>query len=150
MYMNANILMAVLAAGAIGVTVTLFSLSDEEGVTQNENIRNEEIAREATLPSDLPENIPFYPGATLKSVQDIPHETARNITLTLETTDSVADVNTWYRGALSQNAWAVTSDKNVGGYILLKGENENVAVFTQAANRSDINAVIITQRIQIK
>lgn len=148
--MKTNILIGILAIGALGL-VTLFSFGgNEEEVIQTENKASSEVASEVSLPDDVPDNIPLYPGAVLKSAQEVPQESARNINLSLETSDSVSDVNAWYRGALSENEWAVTSDKNVGGYTLLKGERENVAVFMQAAMRSDLGVVVITQRIQIK
>ncbi len=150
MYMNLNLLIGVLVAGVVG-TVVLFTFNNNQNAAVfDENVTESETVNEVTLPSDLSANIPIYPDAVLKNVQDVSDETARNITLTLETPDPVSDVNEWYRGALSQNAWAVTSDRNVGGYILLKGENENVAVFTQAAWREELGVSVITQRVQIK
>lgn len=149
--MNTKVLVGVLAVGAIGLLVVVSNVGDdEESAFENEIVTENEIANEVSLPGDLPPNIPMYPGAVLKGVQDVPNESDRNITLTLETPDSAADVNTWYRGALAQAPWAVTSDRNVSGYILLKGENGNVAVFTQVAPRSDLGVSVITQRIQIK
>lgn len=141
-----------MGALAVGVgLVLLFSFTgDENDTMENQDVVADEMASEATLPSDLPANIPIYPGSELIRVQDIPSDSARNVTLTLETADSVADVNTWYRGALSQSPWAVTSDQNVSGYILLKGENDNVVVFMQAARQNDEGGAVITERIQIK
>ena len=149
--MNTNTLIAILAVGAVGF-ITLVSLTgNEEEVAQTENTTiSKTVSEEASLPENVPANIPQYPGAVMKNVQEVAQESARNISFSLETTDSVEDVNTWYRGALSENGWAVTSDKNVGGYTLLKGERENTAVFMQAATRSDLGIVVITQRIQIK
>ena len=147
--MNSNLLIGAVAVGVVGLIVVYLISGSDESVVDNQQVA-ENVASEVSLPTDLPANIPMYPGAELMRVQDTPSEGERNITLTLETSDSVADVNTWYRGALSQNSWAVTSDKNVGGYILLKGENENVSIFTQAARGSDESGAVITQRIQIK
>lgn len=149
--MNTNTLIAILAVGAVGSGAAFFLFGgDDEEVTQNEPAAESDMVTEVSLPADFPGNIPMYPGAVLTNVQESTDDTARNITMTLETPDSVADVNTWYRGALSESGWAVTSDKNVGGYILLKGENENVAVFTQVAGRSDLGVSVITERVQIK
>lgn len=148
--MNSNLLIGAVVAAGIGLIVMYSFSGDKDSVVSDEGATKSTIQNEVSIPANMPANIPMYPGAELTKVQDIPSEDARDITLTLETSDSVADVNTWYRGALSQNSWAVTSDKNVGGYILLKGVNENVSIFTQAARRSDEGGAVITQRIQIK
>lgn len=148
--MQTNIIIGVLAVGGLFLLVTLFALpgtnAPDVAVTQEEGTAQETAS---VLPADMPTDVPMYPGAVLVRSQESEHEGVRNITLTLSTPDSVPDVNMWYRGALSENGWAVTSDKNVGGYILLKGEKENVATFTQSANGEN-NTVTITQRIQIK
>ena len=148
--MNTNILIGALAVGAVVLMVVFSFNNDEEGLVENENTAEEEMVDEVSIPTDLPPNVLIYPEAILKNTQEIGGEDARNITLTLETSDSVADVNTWYRGALSNDGWSVTSDRNVGGYILLKGERENLAVFTQVAKGSEDGGAVITQRIQIK
>lgn len=148
--MNSNLLIGAVAIGLVGL-VLVFSFSDSEELAEEAIVTAVEADDGlVALPADVPSNIPLYPGAKLSKVDENNEETARNITLTLETPDSVEDVNTWYRGALSQNPWAVTSDRNVGGYILLKGEHDNVAVFTQVAPRSDLGVSVITQRVQIK
>jgi hypothetical protein len=148
--MNTKMIIGVLAIG--GLFVLIVSLSgnkNEEGeMTMNENAVVEESV--VSLPADMPTNVPMYPGAIVTNVQEVEQDGVRNITLSLTTEDSVADVNTWYRGALNENNWSVTSDQNVGGYVLLKGENENTATFMQAANRSDLGVVVITQRVQVR
>jgi len=142
--------MGALAVGGLGLIVVISFINHEEDYSDNKNLTVEELMNDISLPDGLPANVPMYPRAVLKNVQDVSDDDVRNVTLTLETSDSVDDVNSWYRGAMSRVPWAITSDRNVGGYILLRGENENVAVFTQAAKRSDIGVVVITQRIQIR
>lgn len=148
--MNSKLIIGAVAVGVIILIATYSFLGPKDSVVLEEGVVESNVTSEVSLPADMPANIPLYPGAELVRMQDVPSEGVRNITLTLETPDSVADVNTWYRGALSQDSWVVTSDKNVGGYILLKGENENVSIFTQAAPQGDRDVSIITQRIQIK
>lgn len=147
--MNTKLLVAALAVGVAGVfVVTMYWGSNEVSLEEERELTN--VVTDAVVPEGLPENIPFYPGATTNNVQETTGETGRNSTFTLETSDSVDDVNAWYREALSQNGWTVTSDRAVGGYILLRGEYENVAIHTQVAHRADLEVSIITQRIQIK
>ena len=148
--MNTKLLVVALAVGAVGafVLVSTFGGGDVDDVIEIE--ANSSVADATSINHDLPDNIPFYPGATIADVRDAIGETDRNVTFSLETFDSVDDVNTWYRGALSQHGWVVTSDRNVGGYILLRGEYENLAIFTQATARDDLGVTVITQRVQIK
>lgn len=150
--MNIKIIIGILAIGGLFTLVTIFgNKGDTESVLiEQDETRVEEDTVATALPAEMPTDVPMYPDSVVKSVQNIEHEGVRNITLSLTTSDSIADVNTWYRGALNENGWAVTSDRNVGGYILIKGEKENVATFMQAANNSDIGFVVITQRIQIR
>ncbi len=148
--MQTKLIIGVVAIGGVFLLVALMNGGKDAPVTQGmaETKTENTTMTAVTVPADMPTDVPMYPGAVLTAVQDVSQSDARNITLSLLTPDSVADVNTWYRGALKTNGWAVTSDKNVGGYVLLKGERENVAVFMQAANGE--NGVVITERIQIK
>lgn len=146
--MNTKLIIAVVAIGGIFLLVAFMSGGKNDEVVATETGNKEVAVAAVTIPADMPTNVPMYPGAVVKAVQDVNQEGVRNITLSLSTLDSVADVNTWYRGALKSDGWAVTSDKNVGGYVLLKGEQKNVAVFMQAANGD--SGVTITERIQIK
>lgn len=142
-----NIIIGVLAVGTLFLLVSIFNGNEEDNSL--ENFANEESIG-VLLPEDIPTHVPMYPNSTLDSVQDIRGEdNVRNITLSLIAEDSTSDVNGWYRGALNQNGWAVVSDRNVGGYILLKSNNQNISVFTQVANYEEDYSKI-TQRIQIK
>lgn len=134
--------------GGVFALVLLANLNNtrEEGVvaeTMTENVA------ETSIPEGVP-NVPMYPDSVLEGAQNNDSDTERNITLSLSTPDSVSDVIKWYRGALSSDGWAVVGDKNVGGYVLLEGEKEEVKTFVQAANRSDLGQTIITQRIRVR
>lgn len=144
--MNTKLIIGVVAIGGIFLLVAVMSGAKDDSIVVEET-ENATVAA-VTIPADMPTNVPMYPGSIVTAVQDVNQNGERNITLTLSTPDSVADVNTWYRGALSAEGWAVTDDKNVGGYVLLKGEQENLTVFTQAANGE--GGTVITERIRIK
>lgn len=151
--MSTKAIIGVVAIGGVFLLVVFFGFGKDgaEVVSVAENNTEVSTTSEVLLPLDMPTSVPMYPGSVVRSVQDTTGDDGvRNITLSLGTNDSVSDVNTWYRGALKINGWAVVSDRNVGGYSLLKGENENIATFTQAANNSSVGMVVITQRIQIK
>lgn len=147
--MKTYLLIAVAALGG-ALVVMVFIEKKAENQTVSEQIGGViDDTKNVTLPPNLPSNVPMYPGAQLDKVSDSNTADERNVTLTLITPDSVPDVITWYRGALSGDGWAVTDDKNVSGYILLKAENDNVTTFMQSATVED-GATTITQRIRIR
>jgi hypothetical protein len=67
----------------------------------------------------------------------------------LETTDSVAEINEWYRQALSSNGWSIKSDRNIAGYQLIQGETERFYTSMQAATFEG-DKVRISQQAQVK
>lgn len=142
--MNTKLIIGVVAVGAVLVLIALMTSGKDAPVTETGDVGSVSV----TIPADMPTNVPMYPDSEVEAVQDSSHDGERNIGLSLLTRDSVADVNTWYRGALKANGWAVTSDKTVGGYVLLQGENGNITVFMQAANGE--GGTVITQRVRIK
>jgi hypothetical protein len=148
--MNTKLIIGVVAIGAgIFILATFIKPGSEtEGGTPEGGTVTEVTA--VTMPNGLPNNVPMYPDAELSAVQDLDQEGERNVTLTLIASATVADVNTWYRGALKENGWAVTDDKMVGGYVLLKGENGDITTFTQVANAEELGKAKITQRIRIR
>ena len=151
--MNTKLISAVVVLAVGGVFLLVSLNNKDENTSSGTQIMTEttETAESqiVTLPATMPANVPMYPGSVLKSSSETDQNGVKNITLSLMTTDSISDINTWYRGALKKDGWSVTDDRNVGGYVLLKGENANVATFMQAANAGD-GTVTITQRIQIK
>lgn len=155
--MNTKTIIGIVAVGGVVALGAVWSMAGNDGEIVTDNETNTEVTTTAntktvavTVPSDMPANTPIYPESIVRSVQRSEANAVKNIILTLTTPDSVSDVNTWYRGALKTGGWAVTSDKTVGGYVLLKGENGNLAVFTQAAPEGDSGLTVITHRVQIK
>lgn len=144
--MKTKIIWTVLAIGGLFLIVSIINNVGSETSEIKDGGQQESVL---SIPGNLPAHIPMYPESVLRGVQENDNETERNTTLSLGTGDTVPDVISWYRGALSQNGWAVTGDRNVSGYILLEGENENIKVFIQAANHED-GLVVITQRIRIR
>lgn len=147
--MKTYILVAVAALGGIYIVMMFIGpkpVQQPDGEAVSEVVTN---TTAVTLPTDLPANVPMYPGARLDNVSDSNTADERNVTLTMVTSDSIPDVVTWYRGALSGDGWAVTDDKNVGGYILLKAENDTVTTFIQSASVED-KVTTITQRIRVR
>lgn len=144
--MSKNILIVAVVVGGIFVLSNVFSNKEEN--TENPIVENAQSIV-VDMPSDMP-NVPMYPGSVLERVADQDDdEGVRNITLTLVAEASVSEVNSWYRGALKENGWNIESDRNVGGYILLKGVSDNLSVFTQVANGEEEGTAVITQRIKI-
>lgn len=147
--MKTYILVAVAALGGIFIVLMLVG-NKPEMVSVNQDVTtavSDSVG--IKIPTDLPNNVPMYPGAGLDAVTDTASPDERNISLTLVTDASVSDVITWYRGALSEEGWVIVDDKNVGGYILIKAENQNVTIFVQSALREDATTAI-TERIRIR
>jgi hypothetical protein len=144
--MKTNLIIGVVAIGGLFLLVALMSGGKNDTIVTSDTSKTETAA--VKVPADMPTNVPMYPGSVVTGVNDQTNNGKRNITLQLLTPDSVADVNTWYRGALKSDGWAITSDKTIGGYVLLESERENVSIYMQAANGN--GGVMITERIQIK
>lgn len=147
--MKTYILIAATALGGVFVVMMLLGNDQEDVAVSDEVGQTDAEDRAVVLPVSFPSNVPMYPGAILDAVQDTDSEAERNVSLTLITEANVPDVITWYRGALSTGGWAVTDDKNVGGYILLKSDNDLVTTFVQSAAGVG-STTVITQRIRIK
>lgn len=148
--MKTFVIVAIAALG--GALLVMMYVGNEPTVeieVDETMVTTETVTEVPILPSDLPTNVPMYPGSVLARVTDSTTEGERNVSLTLNTGDSVPDVITWYRGALSADGWAVTDDRNVGGYTLLKGQNENVTVFMQSASGEE-GQTVITQRVRTR
>lgn len=149
--MIVKIVIGVLVLGGL---FFLVSFSGREGGEENKEgaavaVKNDQ-GKTVILPANIPTHVPMYPESILENVTESNEAGVRNVTLSLSAAATVPDVNTWYRGALKENGWAVTSDKTVGGHVLLKGENEKTATFMQAANHTEAGKVMITQRIQMR
>lgn len=150
--MKTYILTAVVVLGIILIVVVVNSNNKKTREVTSPEVTAKNVSAEETtitIPKDLPNDIPMYPEAILDKVSDVSSAGERNVTLTLLTDANIPDVVKWYRGALSADGWSVTDDKNVGGYILLKSEKENVTIFVQSAKR-DEGTTAITERIRIK
>jgi len=102
------------------------------------------------ISANIPENVPLYPNATINTIQESEQNNVKNISFSLSVHASLSEVNSWYREALKLNGWTLVSDKNVGGYILLKSTHKNLAVFMQAAHEASSGITTISQRVQIK
>jgi len=141
--MKKNILMAIAALG--GLVLIALLLADTP--TDSTNDQNEEAAA-TTLPTDIP-GFPIYPNKTIESVTDTTSETARDVSLSLHTTDSMTDIHDWYRSAFKQGSWSIKSDKNIGGYQMIQAEKDNLFTSLQTAS-GDANTVVITQHLKIR
>jgi len=153
--MNKKTIIGIVAVVALLLIVSLVSRTSNRGVSQSEEgIQNEgaqdQQQTSLSIPADMPETVEVYPGSTVLSApQENNTDAERNISLSLGTSDSVSDVISWYRSALSRNGWTLVSDKNIVGYDLLEGENGNVKVFIQAAKQSE-GQTVISQRVRVR
>lgn len=141
--MNKSVLMGIVALGGLILIVAV--LPDKTGVENNQENKQEESVVLA-VPTDLP-GFPIYPGE-VRSVRDTDGETARDVSVTIATSDSIKDINDWYREVLSQGGWSIKSDKNVAGYQIIQGENNNLYTSMQSAKNGE--EVLISQHLKVR
>ena len=48
------------------------------------------------------------------------------------------------------NGWSIKSDKNVAGYQIIQGENNNLYTSLQVANGTKENELIISQNLKVR
>jgi hypothetical protein len=145
--MSKNVLLGIAAFGGLVLIGILLTNTPNDTKAPVNNGQPMEVA---SLPENMPANIPIYPGAAVDSVNDYPGGENRNITLSLIAEASITEVNEWYREALSQNGWFIKSDKNVAGYQIIQGENANLYTSMQAANSGEAEKVRISQSVIIR
>jgi hypothetical protein len=141
--MNKHILIGVVAFGGLVLVSSLFLGSSPE-------VAEVEEAEETVLPESVTANFPTYPGTRINSVSESINDDGRvAYSISLISQDSIRDINDWYREALSQSGWSIKSDRNVGGYQIIQGENANLYTSMQAAN-GEGGTAIISQQAQIR
>ena len=142
--MNKNILMGVVAfGGLVIVSSLLFNSTPEEGAVSEEDM-------EVVLAESLVSNFPLYPNATTNTFNESINDEGRvSFSVSLITDDSIQEINDWYREALGQGGWSIKSDRNVGGYQIIQGENGNIYTSMQAAG-GEGGTAIISQQAQIR
>lgn len=147
--MSKNILIGVVAFGGIAIVSSLVFNGNEDSANENydETVSVEEVLK---IPRDISSQFPIYQEAELDNLRDTDGDTARDLSLSLVTNSSIKDVNDWYRSALSTNGWSIKSDKNVAGYQIIQGENNNLYTSMQAANGTVAGTVVISQHLKIR
>jgi hypothetical protein len=144
--MNKNILIGVAAFGGLALVASL-ALSNKN----TEQVKEPQIVAPAPLsiPGDLPA-FPIYTNSTVVTVTDTSGDTARDVSVSLSTTDTKNDIYDWYREALNSNGWSIKSDKNVAVYQIIQGENNNLYTSLQVASGSNENELIISQQMKVR
>lgn len=107
-------------------------------------------ATAASLPSNLPANIPLYPEATVTNTSNSTASDSHSFSISLSTKASISEVNNWYHQALNQNGWTIKSDKTIGGYRIIQSENSNLYTSMQAARGSKEGEVTISQQVKVR
>ena len=95
----------------------------------------EQLKRVVDLPDEFPRDAPVYPGAVANSTG------LRNgrVHAVFSTSDSTADVLTWYKRELSTAGWEDTAEIDVGEHKVLQAFKDNrelKIMISQAAGRS--------------
>ncbi len=139
--MNKFVLLAIVAFGGL----ILITTSSDKDVAVQEDV----VMEVQTIPSDIP-SVPIYPGVNILSVNDTDSDKSRDVSLSLEVNAPISKINEWYAKALSEGGWTIKSNKNVGGYQIIQGENANLYTSMQAANGDEAGSVIISQHIKVR
>ncbi len=143
--MNKSVILAIVALGGL----ILIGVSLKKDDSQKDILKDQTQIDTKSIPSDI-SMIPVYPGAQVLNTNDVQGEESRDISLSLGVKASISDINDWYRKSLSENGWSIKSDKNIAGYQIIQGENNNFYTSIQAANGDDLGFARISQQIKIR
>ena len=143
--MNKSALLAIAALGGL----ILIGVSLKKDDNQKDILKDQAQIDSKSIPSDI-SMIPVFPGVQVLNVNDVQSEEARDISLSLNVEASISDINDWYRKSLSENGWSIKSDKNIAGYQIIQGENNNLYTSIQAANGDNLGFARISQQIKIR
>lgn len=142
--MNKKTLIIVVIIIGLALLASLWQKSPSSD-TQEQPAKTNDISLSDKSISD----IPFYPNATTKSARETSRDAEKiHFAFTLETNDSIADINDKYRALLSTNGWTIKSDKNIAGYQIIQGVKEGFYTSMQAA-KGDDGKVLITQQAYV-
>jgi hypothetical protein len=88
-------------------------------------------SKEGRLPDGLPGDVPAYAG-TIKSSATLATDQGTNYTFQVDTPDSIATVQSWYKDKLASNGWTVTGTVTGGTDSAMvsakKGDKSNLVV----------------------
>lgn len=145
--MNKSVVFGVAAFGGL---LIIAALVFNKPTTSETNDISEEVSP-SVLPTEVTTNFPIYPDSAMKNIHESENEAGTTFySFSLRTKAAKAEVNQWYREALSQNGWSVTSDKNVAGYQIIQGEKGNLYTSMQATNGDAPETILISQQTQIR
>lgn len=145
--MNKNVLFGIAAFGGLLLIASLFLGGSPESPNQESQSEAGDVA---TLPENFDSRFPLYPGSEVVAVRESEGEDSYDISISLSAEATKAEVHDWYRDALKKNGWSIKSDKNVAGYQIIQGENENLYTSLQTASSNEAGYVIISQHAKVK
>lgn len=143
--MNKSILIGIAAFGGLILIAVLLPNTSSDNTQELE-----QVIAEQKVPENVSSIVPIYPNTTVRSVSDNEGVESRDLTVSLFTTDTVAEINKWYREAMSKNGWGIKSDRNIAGYTILQAEHGNVYTSMQAASDGSEGGSVISQHIKIR
>lgn len=145
--MNKNIIIGIAVLVGILLVGVLFSRTSKN---PKEDIKTEKGSDVVVLSEKIPAQISIFPYTKVISSTESSQNGKDYFSFSIVAKATVAEVNDWYRKALSQNGWKITGDQNVAGYQIIKGENQNLYTSMQATNSDEPGTVIISQQVQIR
>jgi hypothetical protein len=143
--MNKNILIAIAAVGGLLLIASMTPAKTDGNKTNRPTETLSDTISDQSMPA-----VPQYPNSTMISSKETSRDASKiHYAFVLETSDSISDINEWYRNALSNGSWSIKSDKNIGGYQLIQGETERFYTSVQAANTEE-GKVRISQQAYVR
>ena len=147
--MNKNMAIGVgICGGLLLVVFSFLHIPVEDEIATKDDMKGD-THTSMSIPQDIP-SFPIYPNIFVENVDDVDSDTARDISLSLNTAGSAEAVNTWYREQLSQNGWSIKSDTNVAGYQIIQGEKDTLYTSIQATKGSEAGTVNISQHLKVR
>ena len=125
---------------------------DEEGdsVTVETEEGKATVGGEGTdIPSDWPSDVPIYPDTTVVSTVDYEVSGAKNMGVTLDSTDDAKTINDWYVDEVEKNGWKVTAKASTNGSYVIsatKGDQQlSVAIAADlGTDNTGVNLMVIS------
>lgn len=142
--MNKNIIIGVVAFGGLILVGSL--LLNKEGGPEGAESQTDtpDVAEIET--SSL--GAPIHPGEIVRSSQTS-EDGSEWTTLVIKADASIDEINEWYRRELSSNGWSIKSDKNIGGYQVIRGESTGKYTTLQATQNEEPGFSTISQQVRI-
>lgn len=119
-----------------GATVTNDSKGNASITTDKSTIRTAEGDAAANV--IMPDFAPRYPGSTVTNVIETETESGKQKMVTLNTTDTIANVAAFYKSSLTKAGWKVPSSFMSGDSGMVMGQKDNKQVMISISHNDEL------------